>query len=84
MAAQMAVMAAESNGTTSVTAPSTCPYYPGPTIALLMPAYALMAEAEPLAQLEISVRVLLPADAAHPQSPSRTHAGRGPPASFPS
>lgn len=83
MAARMAAMMAaiESDGEASVTAPTTCPYYPGPTFALLLPAvHALRAEAEESPALTIIGSVQLPADSIDITGPSSTHAGRGPPA----
>lgn len=86
MAAQMAahlaasMAAVESDGKTSVTAPTTCPYYPGASIALLMPAYALVAAAEALPQPETGALLFLPGAPAHRSGLSGTHAGRGPPA----
>lgn len=81
MAAHMAaIMAAiESGGKASVSAPTTCPYYPGATIALLMPAYALTSEAQPMPEFEASTRALLSEPSADLQAPSLTYAGRGPP-----
>lgn len=86
MAAHMAAMmaAAEHDGRTYVGAPSTCPYYPGPTLALLMPAaHALAAEAESLRVFATTTVAAETAQAAYLSSPSRTHSGRGPPLLLP-
>lgn len=81
MAAHMAAaMTAESSAKPFFTTPTTCPMYPGPAIAVLTPAFALMAsQAQPGAP-ENSVRVLLPGSSTILLSASYTHAGRGPPA----
>ncbi len=60
--------------------PTTCPNYPGPSIAILMPSHALTAaEASPHTAL---TRAFTPVflRAAARQSPIRTYDGRGPPA----
>jgi hypothetical protein len=78
MAARMAAMAADSRPGFSV--PITCPSYPGSTLAMLTPAHALTTvPARPRIAL---VRAFIPV-ALHTapfSSPSRAHAGRGPPA----
>ncbi len=86
MAARMAAMMAAigSDGKTSVSAPTTCPLYPGARIALLMPASALMVAARQLPAFETSARLSLPDDPADLAGPSRAHPGRGPPNSLPS
>jgi hypothetical protein len=78
IAMRMAAMATDSRPAFNV--PLTCPNYPGPTITILAPAHALTAaSARPhIALTRAFVRV-----AGHttpPSSPSRAHAGRGPPA----
>lgn len=85
MAAQMARMAeAASDGRPALTAPATCPYYPGAVIAWIAPAHALLAPSAGFAVPQSSVRVALGASIAPRTAPARTHAGRGPPASIPS
>lgn len=82
MAAHVAAMmaAAESDGKTSVSAPITCPYYPGTMFALLLPAvHALTAQAVAPLAVTIIGPALLPADSVDVSGPRRTHAGRGPP-----
>jgi hypothetical protein len=70
--------------TPSFSAPLTCPLYHGPTFSMLMPAHALTARAAN-ARVEVT-RTLVPAFARTVafSAPSRTYAGRGPPASNPS
>ncbi|MGA9061121.1 MAG: hypothetical protein WB341_05565 [Terracidiphilus sp.] len=59
--------------------PLTCPLYHGPSALILMPAHALMvAAASPHIVLARSLALVFLRAAAH-ASPSRTHAGRGPP-----
>jgi hypothetical protein len=86
MAAQMMAMMARmaTDGRQSVSAPVTCPYYPGPTVAILMPA------AHALTTLPVSVPVQHSAAAAPTpllvavfSAPKHAHAGRGPPDSVP-
>jgi hypothetical protein len=82
MAAQMASRTAqdESGLTPVVSAPLTCPYYPGARGAMLTSAHAL-AVAPASVQAELT-RTLAPVSgpAVALSSPSRAHAGRGPPA----
>ncbi len=77
MAATMAKMQADPRPTFS--APLTCPYYPGPTIALLMPAHALTAT--PASVHAARLRALAPVAnrTAACSIPGDAHAGRGPP-----
>jgi len=68
----------------ALSAPSTCPLYPGPRIGILMPVHALT-----IAATEVRVefpRTFSPvfAIALVSSRPGRTHAGRGPPATDPS
>ncbi len=80
MAMQMAAMARIPDPHPAFSAPLTCPYYPGPSMTILMPSHALMAKAS---GFEVS-RVVAPAhveeEVAAYSTPSRSHAGRGPPA----
>jgi hypothetical protein len=66
--------------TPGFSAPLTCPLYHGPTFSMLMPAHALAA-ARPSFRAKFA-RTPAPAfeQAAEFSRPSRTHAGRGPPA----
>jgi len=70
--------------TPSFSAPLTCPLYHGPAFSMLMPAHALTA-ASSMARSEFartSVRAFERMTAL--STPSRSHAGRGPPDSNPS
>lgn len=68
----------------SVSAPSTCPLYHGPSFAMLVPANALMtAEARVQAEFTETYSPAFEQIAAF-STPSRAYAGRGPPASDPS
>jgi hypothetical protein len=65
----------------AASAPSTCPNYPGPTIAMLMPAHAITAAVvEAMATWTTGSHVTLARYASVVSAPLRTHAGRGPPA----
>ena len=81
MMAAMARMAAD--GRESVSAPMTCPYYPGPVIAALMPAaHALAASPAALSGLHTTTAAPAPLLIAKFSAPNRTNAGRGPPVSL--
>ena len=76
----MAMMLHIVDPTPSYTAPLTCPYYPGPTMAILMPAHALVRA---LNGVRTSRRVSFApvfAIAFVDSRPGFAHAGRGPPA----
>jgi hypothetical protein len=81
MDAQMASRTAqdESGLTPVVSAPLTCPYYPGARGAMLTSVYALAVA--PASVQAVLTRTLAPVSgpAEALSSPSRTHAGRGPP-----
>jgi hypothetical protein len=65
----------------AVSDPLTCPNYPGPTIALLMPAHAVAAAAvETMATWMAVSEVTAAPHTSIVSAPLRTHAGRGPPA----
>lgn len=82
MEAMMAAM--ERDGKQHISAPDTCPYYPGPTFALLLPAmHALTAEIETPPAAAFGARAPLPADSADLSGPNPTYAGRGPPTALP-
>jgi hypothetical protein len=73
-----------SDPTPGFSAPPTCPLYHGPTFSMLMPAHALAA-ATPMTRAEFtrtSARTFEQITAI--STPSRSHAGRGPPDSNPS
>jgi hypothetical protein len=85
MSARMATLmaAAERDGRTSVSAPDTCPYYPGPALALLVPtAHAIVADAAALPVFETAARAKQSTDLPDLSGPSGSHAGRGPPVSL--
>jgi hypothetical protein len=69
----------------AVSDPLTCPNYPGPTIAMLMPAHAVTAAVvEAMATWMDVSRVTVPRYASVDSAPLRAHAGRGPPQTNPS
>jgi len=80
MAMQMAVMARIADPQPSFTAPLTCPYYPGPSMTILMPAHALAAKATGLQAEPLSTPAPVAEQAEVYFATSRAHAGRGPPA----
>jgi hypothetical protein len=64
--------------------PLTCPNYPGPTIAMLMPSHAVTAAVvETIATWTAASQVALARYASAVSAPLRAHAGRGPPATTP-
>jgi hypothetical protein len=79
MAVQMAASVQIAHQQPSFAAPLTCPDYPGLSMAILMPAYALAAKPASLSvpSLRRSVSVAEQAEAYF--GTSREHAGRGPP-----
>jgi len=80
MEAQIAAMMrdAQSGKAPIVSAPMTCPYYPGAVNALWTPALAAAAaEVQALASSSLALAAMQ--TLAH-RSPAETHAGRGPPA----
>lgn len=65
----------------AVSDPLTCPNYPGPTIALLMPAHAVTAAAVDATSTWLAEpHVAAPQYESEISVPLRAHAGRGPPA----
>jgi len=69
----------------AVSDPLTCPNYPGPAIAMLMPAHAVTSAAvEAIAARAVVPYVASPRFASVASAPLRAHAGRGPPATTPS
>jgi hypothetical protein len=80
MAMQMAAMARIPDPHSAFSTLLTCPYYPGPTMTILMPVHALTAEATGI-RVEMTRKFV--AALAQPFAYSRaslTYAGRGPPA----
>ena len=64
----------------TVSDPSTCPNYPGPTFATLMPAHGVTAAMLPATAFwTAQPHAGLPQSTAAISAPLRTHAGRGPP-----
>src|ERR1700722_8037268 len=81
MSAQMMAMSAgvAADATPEFSVPSTCPLYHGPVLYMLMPAHALAAAPTALrAEFTLTPAPALEGTAAF-SSPSRAHAGRGPP-----
>lgn len=66
---------------TGFSAPLTCPYFPGSTIALLTPANAMAATAARLHVAAVRTETRDSREKATRSIPSDAHAGRGPPAS---
>jgi hypothetical protein len=64
----------------SFTPPLTCPNYPGPTTAILMPMHALTVSATAARQADAQRHRPVARQLAEDRAPSRSHAGRGPPA----
>lgn len=70
------------DSTPSFSAPPTCPLYHGPAFSMLMPAHALATAAAGMrADEPARAFVPLPGRTVAFSTPSKTHAGRGPPAS---
>ena len=80
----MAAMAARQRQDSSpaFSAPSTCPFYPGPATALTSPLSALVAAPVALPSLHGQTFEQTVIHTRVPSQPGRTHAGRGPPASI--
>jgi len=75
-----AIMAKIADPRPAFSAPLTCPLYPGPAITIMAPVHALTAaHAGPVFASAHSLAPVSVRAAAH-SMPSRTHAGRGPPA----
>lgn len=81
IAVRMAVgmRAAEPGSTPEVSAPLTCPNYPGLSAMFVPPAPALTASSASLPAIKSSESAPVAGDTIAFSSPSRTHAGRGPP-----
>jgi hypothetical protein len=82
MGAHATAQEAAPDGRTSVSAPMTCPYYPGAVMALFAPAHALLAPPANFVIPESSAPALSFAHISARTAPARTHAGRGPPVSI--
>jgi hypothetical protein len=73
---------AQRGSSPTVSAPSTCPYYPGPATLSTGPAPALAGSATvPRAPLKAAITPA-PRSFAVGSRPARSHAGRGPPAAI--
>ena len=79
MAMQMAATARIIDPHPAFSAPLTCPYYPGPALAILMPAHALAASAAALPGADMQRLSVVAWKVVKNAAPSRSHAGRGPP-----
>lgn len=79
-AAHESAQEAASNGRAAASAPDTCPNYPRTAMALIAPMHALVAVAPDPPLRVLKARALSPANVPVHSAPSRTHAGRGPPA----
>jgi hypothetical protein len=73
--------AAEPGSTPEASAPLTCPNYPGLSAMIVAPAPALTASPASLPAIEARTITPVAGDVTAFSSPSRTHAGRGPPES---
>jgi hypothetical protein len=69
------------DGHAALSAPATCPYYPGAMMAPIAPTHALLALTPDFAVRESSTGVVSDAGIAPGSSAACTHAGRGPPTS---
>lgn len=78
----VAKMARIGDPSPSFDAPLTCPNYPGPTIAILVPSHALTVEAAGLEVSRVGTPAPLAEEIAAYSTPCRTHSGRGPPLSL--
>ena len=81
MSAQMVTMMVQSDGKPILTAPSTCPYFPGYNVAPSTTPLALSAPAHSMPALLAQPHAPAAARAAARISQLRTRAVRGPPAS---
>ena len=81
MSMTMAAIMVQSDGKPILSAPSTCPYFPGYNVAPSTTPLALAAPTVSMPALLAQPRTLAAARAAARLSKLRTRAGRGPPAS---
>jgi len=72
------------DSTPGISAPPTCPLYHGPAFSMLMPTHAITAAAVELRAEFTRTRAPAFERIAAFSTPSRAHAGRGPPALNPS
>jgi hypothetical protein len=79
MAARMALQLAQLASAPTVSAPLTCPEYPGLPAMFVAPVAALTASAATLPGADVRAFKPVAADIVPTSSPSLTHAGRGPP-----
>jgi hypothetical protein len=79
MAMQMAAMARIIDPHPALSAPSTCPYYPGPVLAILIPPNALAVPVAAGQGEDVQRFNAIDRLTATNTLPSRSHAGRGPP-----
>jgi len=79
MAMQMAAMARIPDPHPAFSAPLTCPNYPGPTIAILMPSHALTVLPAQFRDAGAQRLLVAARRMAKPAPPDPDHAGRGPP-----
>jgi hypothetical protein len=70
---------AQKGSTPAVSAPLTCPFYPGPVALTTGPAPALASRAAPLPALIELALARAAWRTATPSHPATAHAGRGPP-----
>ena len=80
MELQLALLAASS--TPALTAPPTCPLFPGFKAGASIPSHALAASAAEVRGLTVQDRALLAGPANAQRTPISTRAGRGPPDSL--
>jgi hypothetical protein len=82
MTMRMAAMMHEADPQTHFSAPLTCPNYPGLSAIFTAPAQALIAPAINLPASRTRAFAPVAVQTFSPSSPSRNHAGRGPPAAI--
>lgn len=78
-AAMASVMTESADPQVAFTVPQTCPYYPGPTLAVLTPSHALSVVPASFLAMQPSGMVAVSEQAAAYSVLNHTHAGRGPP-----
>jgi hypothetical protein len=79
MSMETAAATVQPRSTPVVSAPLTCPYYPGCVAAITGPIQALAVAAVHIPALAVRSYRSAVAEMAAVSNPSRTHAGRGPP-----
>lgn len=82
MAMQMAATARIIDPHPAFSAPLTCPYYPGPVLAILIPQNALAVSVPAGRDEDVQRFNAIDRLTAKNSMPGRSHAGRGPPQSF--